>query len=592
MAPVPHQFANETTPLELVKLDDNFDAFQAAAGSSLVGFNNGGTNAITRTTEAKMRETVSVKDFGATGNGVTDDTAALQAAFNTGKAIYIPGGNYFVTSTLNVTTSGQLIYGDGYQSFISCPSGTCFNVTAGNVTMTDVRIWGGYTTNNIGILCSSFQCKFLNIDMRLFDVGFRWTGGFHLFIQNWNTRNFRTYGIHLANGVGAHINDVTYDTDGPYYGGAYSQPTAFLLINNEGNVISNLDLIHPGVGCWIETNGRTIEWCMFDNCFAADSGYVEAAPPAGILIRQSSNTHWIRGLFFSHVWSATNNRGVVVDGAGTAPINGVVFKDCMLHNSRYEGVRIDTDSLVNIRFNDCEISGNSALTTGEANQVYINRASNVKLENCEIGNNFTWNSTPLTQIFIDSLAENVDLVSNTLGTQVSSTPLVAYNGSQTKISHPRWMPIFTQTISAPTAGVQIGGPSVPIQAFDEILITYENIAHTDTGDLNIIFSTDNLVTLANISYQTVQGTNLIGEYETVVNGNRALLSGSNIQGSLRVTNNSVGYKHFTHQSSLNAAAGQNLLSTGTVNVLNPINTIFLGWTLGNLTGGTIRVFAK
>ena len=62
--------------------------------------------AVTRTLNEKLGDTVSVKDFGAVGDGVTDDTAAIQlavtAAANAGGSLFFPAGNYYVTSTITV----------------------------------------------------------------------------------------------------------------------------------------------------------------------------------------------------------------------------------------------------------------------------------------------------------------------------------------------------------------------------------------------------------------------------------------------------------------------------------------------------------
>lgn len=57
---------------------------------------------------------VNVTDFGAVGNGVANDTAAIQAAINTGaKSIYFPQGTYLISSTLSITGSEQNFFGDG-----------------------------------------------------------------------------------------------------------------------------------------------------------------------------------------------------------------------------------------------------------------------------------------------------------------------------------------------------------------------------------------------------------------------------------------------------------------------------------------------
>jgi hypothetical protein len=69
--------------------------------SEQVTFLQAGAGATQRTALAKLRDTVSVKDFGAVGDGVTDDTAAIQACVEaakngTNKNIYIPFGTYMV----------------------------------------------------------------------------------------------------------------------------------------------------------------------------------------------------------------------------------------------------------------------------------------------------------------------------------------------------------------------------------------------------------------------------------------------------------------------------------------------------------------
>ena len=71
------------------------------------------TSSVQRTGQDKYADVVSVKDFGAVGDTLTDDTAAFQAAINTGKSVYVPTGQYRLSNAVAFPTPGQRIYGDG-----------------------------------------------------------------------------------------------------------------------------------------------------------------------------------------------------------------------------------------------------------------------------------------------------------------------------------------------------------------------------------------------------------------------------------------------------------------------------------------------
>ena len=73
----------------------------ASNGSSLVGFLQSGTSATARTVQSKLRDFVSVKDFGATGDGTTDDSAAIVTASATGKYVFFPEGTYRIGTNIS-----------------------------------------------------------------------------------------------------------------------------------------------------------------------------------------------------------------------------------------------------------------------------------------------------------------------------------------------------------------------------------------------------------------------------------------------------------------------------------------------------------
>jgi len=89
----------------------------ATVPASSVTFTQAGTGAVASNVNTKLQEVVSVKDFGAVGDGVTDDTVAIQAAATYGKSVYFPAGSYRVTDSV-LFSINQLVYGEGNNSII------------------------------------------------------------------------------------------------------------------------------------------------------------------------------------------------------------------------------------------------------------------------------------------------------------------------------------------------------------------------------------------------------------------------------------------------------------------------------------------
>jgi len=126
-----------------------------SAGAGFIGFAQTSIGAVTRSILVKLRETKTTKDFGAKCDGVTDDTAAINAAATAarvdGFALMISEGTSLVSGTLDFTDI--TVYGNKYKSKLQA-TGAQFDVvkTNGNSTLKDFYIHGGWDGSTAGQL--------------------------------------------------------------------------------------------------------------------------------------------------------------------------------------------------------------------------------------------------------------------------------------------------------------------------------------------------------------------------------------------------------------------------------------------------------
>ena len=167
-------------------------AIQTTSGSvnaSIVVYDPPFTGAVATNVEDKLAQTISVKDFGAVGDGIVDDTAAIQAAidavqaavvsgtspsgvfYGTAPTLFFPSGQYKVTSALTADNVAEVTYLTfrGENSAIIASAGiTIFGGLGYMVSFDALTFRGGaialsYKTNNVDTnILTVTNCEFNN----------------------------------------------------------------------------------------------------------------------------------------------------------------------------------------------------------------------------------------------------------------------------------------------------------------------------------------------------------------------------------------------------------------------------------------------
>lgn len=337
------------------------NALGLSSGSASIGYIHTGTGAVARTTQAKLRDVLSVLDFGATGDGVTDDTVnfqkAIDAAKVAGRSLYVPAGTYLVNvSGLNIALDGGSLLskfslvGEGPRATILKPTATggarpLINVTA-SAAPTDcyLHIEGisldglSKASNHVGIRMTDIARFEINrVICENFDIGLdligSLSGSFNNVSSNRNNTGLRTaktvgppavyanaiklndshftlnsaFGVDFASGSGLVLRGCNLEANGT----AANTATGAMMIRNSvddefGFSIVSLD------GCWIEGNlGRGLQ-AESSNLTLLLSATKILSQEAGLAIVIAGANHVSINSSFSpspgDTWNITSNR--------------------------------------------------------------------------------------------------------------------------------------------------------------------------------------------------------------------------------------------------------------------------------------------
>lgn len=304
-----------------VKFTTAVQTTTGAVDSSIVTYDPPFTGGVITNVEDKLAETVSVKDFGAVGDGVADDTAAIQDAIDAHRGkIFLPTGTYKISSTL-VFREETILIGEGAGAYFS---GT------GYPRMTVLQPTAGFSGT-----------KVIDIDPANINSGLTYIYGValrDLLIDCINVKNGSLTILNLA----SLSNSETFDS--------------VRIINNNSNV---------GINIGVSANLSALEsdGLSFNNIYMlqADSGGSSATPLVSI---SSANEISFRDSKFqrgSDPATATSSVSVLISAVSGRAVNGITFDSCSFTGAEV-GLRIQGNSTDGqgprwIRVQNCTFEG-------------------------------------------------------------------------------------------------------------------------------------------------------------------------------------------------------------------------------------------
>ena len=294
---------------------------------------------------------MNVKENGVFGDGVTDDTQALQQLINSSKGeLFLPPGIYKVSQ---LTTHGHIhLVGAGAMcttiKSIS-PAGDVLTLEGPDNQIRDLgfdslvpRTGGSYV--NFGPISSNSRLS--NFFMRHAYRGVSASGPISTYIDHGLIRDTVFAGVVIEGGQDHYLQYLTMDNE------PEAQPVSGIAISATGNTnISDCDIIHCGWGLSI-TGGYSIyvRDCFFDTAIG------------GILIEPVTG---IERCHFHGCWTCSHSgHGVLISPVGEG-VAGTI--DFVGHHSMFnqaDGMHLGQGRDIKVAASSCDDNGLSGIAVG------------------------------------------------------------------------------------------------------------------------------------------------------------------------------------------------------------------------------------
>jgi hypothetical protein len=352
---------------------DNWNSliYQDLTGSS---WTQTGSGAVTRTVDEKLKDVVSVKDFGAVGDGVVDDTAAIQAAANAsvGKTLLLGQSETYLISSVDFPAGVSLLANNSI--FRKQAASSTYGIfVRGNFTADLLSLSSPGSASDVGIRVTGGNVRINRLVSTsdavdsLYGIHFQSQDGSaleYVFVDSIRVENFKTATLIYYVGFSAFNNIVVRS----YVTGVYLRDVYRTTFDS-----ADITLTSPSATGAPGQNGLLVESTLLSGSSS------NLRFQNWVVVNAPEHSYRFGGqLTIQDVWMS-NCRSTLSGNAGASAIGGCGFK--VLGATSVAGQRHR-----DFFFENCVVEDVSTTGTGIGNfcGFLISVADNIHITNCSV----------------------------------------------------------------------------------------------------------------------------------------------------------------------------------------------------------------